>query len=111
MTLDPDQAIKAKIPLIFIVTRFYNLFVIDYRFPASLNDREFLVQQALARQFYHDMLLAREFELAPAEQYTQGNIGGFLHLYPGEEAVAVGSLRASHLTRQTLARLFLLSIA
>jgi len=77
MTLDPDQAIKAKIPLIFIVTRFYNLFVIDYRFPASLNDREFLVQQALARQFYHDMLLAREFELAPAEQYTQGNIGRF----------------------------------
>ena len=34
-------------------------------------------------------------EEATAEQYTQGNIGGFLHLYPGEEAVAVGSLSAA----------------
>lgn len=53
------------------------------------------MQKALARQFFFDMLLAREFELAAAEQYTQGNIGGFLHLYPGEEAVAVGSLHAA----------------
>jgi pyruvate dehydrogenase E1 component alpha subunit len=41
------------------------------------------------------MLLARRFEEAAAEQYTQGKVGGFLHLYPGEEAVAVGSLRAA----------------
>ena len=41
------------------------------------------------------MLLARYFEQAAAEQYTQGKIGGFLHLYPGEEAVAVGTLRAA----------------
>jgi pyruvate dehydrogenase E1 component alpha subunit len=41
------------------------------------------------------MTLARRFEQAAAEQYGQGNIGGFLHLYPGEEAVAIGSLSAA----------------
>ena len=49
----------------------------------------------LAHQFLYDMLLAREFEQAAGEEYTQGHIAGFLHLYPGEEAVAVGSLRAA----------------
>ncbi|MDA8363837.1 MAG: pyruvate dehydrogenase (acetyl-transferring) E1 component subunit alpha [Gammaproteobacteria bacterium] len=53
------------------------------------------MQRKLARQFLYDMVLARQFEQAAAEQYTEGNIGGFLHLYPGEEAVAVGSLRAA----------------
>lgn len=53
------------------------------------------MQRQLARQLIYDMTLAREFEQEAAEQYTQGNIGGFLHLYPGEEAVAVGSLRAA----------------
>ena len=42
-----------------------------------------------------DMLLARRFEERAAEEYTKGNIAGFLHLYPGEEAVAVGVLHAS----------------
>lgn len=42
-----------------------------------------------------DMLLARSFEERAAQEYTKGNIAGFLHLYPGEEAVAVGVLHAS----------------
>jgi len=53
------------------------------------------MQRELARQFLYDMTLARQFELAAADQYGAGNIAGFLHLYPGEEAVAVGSLRAA----------------
>ena len=53
------------------------------------------MHRRLARQFFHDMILARQFEQAAAEQYTEGHIGGFLHLYPGEEAVAVGSLHAA----------------
>ncbi len=53
------------------------------------------MQRKLAWQFLYDMTLARQFEQAAAEQYTQGNIGGFLHLYPGEEAVAVASLHAA----------------
>lgn len=51
----------------------------------------------LAKQLMYDMTLARRFEEAAAEQYTQGNIAGFLHLYPGEEAVAVGALHAADL--------------
>ncbi len=53
------------------------------------------MQRDLVKQLLYDMLLARHFEQAAAEQYQQGRIGGFLHLYPGEEAVAVGSLRAA----------------
>ncbi|HHB13182.1 MAG TPA: pyruvate dehydrogenase (acetyl-transferring) E1 component subunit alpha [Chromatiales bacterium] len=52
-------------------------------------DRE--TQLAMLR----DMLLARAFEERAAEEYTKGNIAGFLHLYPGEEAVAVGVLHAA----------------
>jgi len=41
---------------------------------------------------YYQMRLARGFETRVAEQYTKGNIGGFCHLYTGEEAVAVGAM-------------------
>ncbi|MEJ2382651.1 MAG: thiamine pyrophosphate-dependent enzyme, partial [Gammaproteobacteria bacterium] len=51
----------------------------------------------LARKLLYDMHLARAFEQRVAEEYAQGSIGGFLHLYPGEEAVAVGVLNAADL--------------
>jgi pyruvate dehydrogenase E1 component alpha subunit len=38
----------------------------------------------------YQMLLIRRFEEKAAEQYTKAKIRGFLHLYIGEEAVAVG---------------------
>ncbi|MDP6379798.1 MAG: pyruvate dehydrogenase (acetyl-transferring) E1 component subunit alpha [Phycisphaerae bacterium] len=41
---------------------------------------------------YYLMRLARSFETSVAEQYTKGRIGGFCHLYSGEEAVAVGAM-------------------
>jgi len=41
---------------------------------------------------YSLMRLARGFETRVAEQYTKGRIGGFCHLYSGEEAVALGAL-------------------
>jgi pyruvate dehydrogenase E1 component alpha subunit len=40
------------------------------------------------------MLLIRHFEEKAAELYTLGKIRGFLHLYIGEEAVAVGAMQA-----------------
>ena len=43
---------------------------------------------------YRQMYLIRRFEDACAENYTTGNIRGFLHLYIGQEAVAVGALSA-----------------
>ncbi|MDA8361730.1 MAG: thiamine pyrophosphate-dependent enzyme [Gammaproteobacteria bacterium] len=49
----------------------------------------------LLRHFVHDMLLARAFEERAAQEYTNGRIRGFLHLYPGEEAVAVGVMHAA----------------
>ncbi len=53
------------------------------------------MDQETRLKMLHDMLLARAFEERAAEEYTKGNIGGFLHLYPGEEAVAVGVLHAA----------------
>ena len=44
--------------------------------------------------FYRQMLLIRVFEERCAEQYMLGKIRGFLHLYIGEEAIAVGSISA-----------------
>jgi pyruvate dehydrogenase E1 component alpha subunit len=52
------------------------------------------VDATLARQLLTDMLLIRRFEEKAAEAYTLGKIGGFLHLYIGEEAVAVGATSA-----------------
>jgi pyruvate dehydrogenase E1 component alpha subunit len=43
---------------------------------------------------YHDMVLIRRFEEKAAEYYQQGQIGGFLHLYIGQEATGVGAVHA-----------------
>src|SRR2546428_7180920 len=49
-------------------------------------------QTELHRQMLRQMLLIRRFEEKAAEAYALGKIGGFCHLYIGQEAVAVGSL-------------------
>jgi len=45
-------------------------------------------------QLYRQMLLIRRVEEESARGYAEGKIGGFLHLYIGQEAVAVGALAA-----------------
>jgi pyruvate dehydrogenase E1 component alpha subunit len=45
----------------------------------------------LARRLLSQMALIRRFEEKAAEMYALGKIGGFLHLYIGQEAVAVGA--------------------
>src|SRR5690242_96924 len=52
------------------------------------------IDAGLARTLYGDMVLIRRFEEKAAEAYALGKIGGFLHLYIGEEAVAVGATSA-----------------
>src|SRR5436309_9000045 len=47
---------------------------------------------ALARALLGQMQLIRRFEEKAAEMYALGKIGGFLHLYIGQEAVAVGAI-------------------
>ena len=41
---------------------------------------------------YEKMIRIRRFEERSLRSYQQGHIGGFLHLYIGQEAVAVGSV-------------------
>ena len=45
-------------------------------------------------EMYRMMLLIRTFEEKAPEMYAKGKIGGFLHLYSGQEAVAVGFISA-----------------
>lgn len=45
---------------------------------------------------YEEMLLVRRFEEKAAQLYGMGQIGGFCHLYIGQEAVAVGVQLALH---------------
>jgi pyruvate dehydrogenase E1 component alpha subunit len=49
---------------------------------------EFTKEQDLAA--YRDMLLIRRFEEKAGQMYGMGLIGGFCHLYIGQEAVVVG---------------------
>jgi pyruvate dehydrogenase E1 component alpha subunit len=44
------------------------------------------------RHWLRQMLLIRHFEEKAGEAYSLGKIGGFCHLYIGQEAVAVGSM-------------------
>jgi len=46
------------------------------------------------QRLLHQMILIRRFEEKSAEEYTKSKIRGFLHLYTGEEAVAVGVIQA-----------------
>jgi pyruvate dehydrogenase E1 component alpha subunit len=51
-------------------------------------------QSDLEQRMLRQMLLIRRFEEKAAEAYALGKIGGFCHLYIGQEAVAVGSMAA-----------------
>jgi pyruvate dehydrogenase E1 component subunit alpha len=45
-------------------------------------------------ELYHQMLLIRRFEERAAQEYGKSKIGGFCHLYIGQEAVGVGTIAA-----------------
>jgi pyruvate dehydrogenase E1 component alpha subunit len=64
---------------------------------AQLSNRErpsepkrFKASKAELLEFYRQMLLIRRFEERAGQLYGLGLIGGFCHLYIGQEAVAVG---------------------
>jgi len=46
------------------------------------------------REMLYQMVLGRHFEEKCAEVYRMGKIGGFCHLYIGQEAIGVGSMMA-----------------
>jgi len=48
------------------------------------------VDKAELLRMYHEMVLVRKLEERSATLYQEGKIGGFLHLYIGQEAVGTG---------------------
>ncbi|GIW01011.1 pyruvate dehydrogenase (acetyl-transferring) E1 component subunit alpha [Roseiflexus sp.] len=60
--------------------------------PALLHDSG--LDAATLIDYYRQMVLIRRFEEKCQEMYTKARIGGFLHLYIGEEATAVGAISA-----------------
>ncbi len=44
------------------------------------------------KKLFYQMILIRRFEEKVAEMFTLGHIGGFCHLYIGQEAVCVGAI-------------------
>ena len=52
------------------------------------------MDKAMLLEWYRQMVLIRRFEQKSAELYQLGKIGGFLHLYVGQEAIAVGTIAA-----------------
>ncbi|MFL6373457.1 MAG: pyruvate dehydrogenase (acetyl-transferring) E1 component subunit alpha [Pyrinomonadaceae bacterium] len=51
-------------------------------------------EKTLLHKMLFEMVLGRRFEEKCAEVYRMGKIGGFCHLYIGQEAIAVGSMLA-----------------
>lgn len=60
----------------------------------SISSKEKVLDEKTLLEWYRQMVLIRRFEQRSAELYQLGKIGGFLHLYIGQEAVAVGSIAA-----------------
>ncbi|MGE0152993.1 MAG: pyruvate dehydrogenase (acetyl-transferring) E1 component subunit alpha [Reyranellaceae bacterium] len=56
----------------------------------ATTDNRSKIDGARLRQYYRDMLLIRRFEERAGQMYGMGLIGGFCHLYIGQEAVVVG---------------------
>ena len=54
--------------------------------------KELAIKKPVALDLYRKMVLIRRFEEKASEMYGRAKIGGFLHLYIGEEAVAVGAI-------------------
>ncbi|MFN6963230.1 MAG: pyruvate dehydrogenase (acetyl-transferring) E1 component subunit alpha [Pyrinomonadaceae bacterium] len=52
------------------------------------------LDRGLLREMLYQMVLGRHFEERSAEVYRMGKIGGFCHLYIGQEAIGVGSIMA-----------------
>src|SRR6476659_5552880 len=71
--------------------------------PARKQEPEQAPDAALAKKFYRDMLLIRRFEEKAGQLYGMGLIGGFCHLYIGQEAVVTGMQMAREEGDQVIA--------
>ncbi len=57
---------------------------------ASTRRKKNALDEEELKNYYHNMLLIRRFEEKAGQIYGMGLIGGFCHLYIGQEAVVVG---------------------
>jgi len=57
---------------------------------ASTRRKKNALDEEELKNYYHSMLLIRRFEEKAGQIYGMGLIGGFCHLYIGQEAVVVG---------------------
>ncbi len=87
------EAVAASEEASFALHSLQATFEADARYPAG--DDELLA-------FYEQMLLIRRFEEKAGQLYGFGLIGGFCHLYIGQEAVAVGVQSALETDRDSV---------
>lgn len=62
--------------------------------PSNKTHRQLGLTKADVLEMYHSMLLQRRFEERAAQMYGKQKIGGFLHLYIGQEAISTGTAKA-----------------
>jgi pyruvate dehydrogenase E1 component alpha subunit len=100
------QKTKRESALVDGKTRFLHLEKWEELFDPEVAQAEYLkrkksqiaiikkMDKNLLREMLYQMVLGRIFEEKCAEVYRLGKIGGFCHLYIGQEAVAVGAIMA-----------------
>ena len=62
--------------------------------PSSYSHKELDLSEEQILAMYRNMLLQRRFEERAAQMYGKQKIGGFLHLYIGQEAISTGAAQA-----------------
>ncbi len=62
--------------------------------PSNKTHRQLGLSKAQVLDMYRNMLLQRRFEERAAQMYGKQKIGGFLHLYIGQEAISTGAAQA-----------------
>lgn len=62
--------------------------------PSQKTHRQLGLTKAQVLDMYRNMLLQRRFEERAAQMYGKQKIGGFLHLYIGQEAISTGAAQA-----------------
>jgi len=69
---------------------------------AGVPDPTKAVAPTTLKKYYTDMLLIRRFEEKAGQLYGMGLVGGFCHLYIGQEAVVVGMTAAGRESDQVI---------
>jgi pyruvate dehydrogenase E1 component alpha subunit len=83
----PEAAKSDEQPVLSVEDEDFALHTLQDAFSS---DRRYQASKEELLHFYEQMLLIRRFEEKAGQLYGLGLIGGFCHLYIGQEAVAVG---------------------